>query len=361
VTYGQRVARARARMQQLDIDVLCLSVGPDLPYLVGYEAMPLERLTMLLLPVDGDATLVVPRLEAPRVIERPDVFTLRPWDETEDPIRIVTEQIGTPTTVAIGDQTWARFVLALQAALPRPRFVPASTVTAPLRAIKDADEILVLERAGKAVDGIAEALRTQRFAGRTERNLHRALIELMLDAGHERANFAIVASGPNAASPHHEPTDRTIQPGDVVLCDFGGTMNGYCSDITRMYSVGEPPTVVQDAYDVLVGSQERAVQAASAGTPCHDVDAAARSVLEQAGLGDWFVHRTGHGIGMEAHEEPYIVSGNGLRLEPGHVFSIEPGVYLEGQFGLRLEDIVVATSEGPRRLNHAARDLAIVD
>lgn len=361
MTYPQRIARARARMQQLDIDVLCLSVGPDLPYLVGYEAMPLERLTMLVLPVDGDATLVVPRLEAPRVVQQPDVFTLRPWEETEDPVQAVADQVGAATTIAIGDHTWARFVLALQAALPDARFVAASTVTAALRAIKDEAEIAALERAGEAVDAIAEAIRARVFAGRTERSLHRELVELMLDAGHERANFAIVASGANAASPHHEPTDRTIQPGEVVLCDFGGTMNGYCSDITRMYSVGAPSPMVRDAYEVLVEAQEQAVRAAKVGTPCHDVDAAARSVLAEAGLADQFVHRTGHGIGMEAHEEPYLVAGNHLPLEAGHAFSVEPGIYLEDQFGLRLEDIVVATSEGPRRLNHAARDLAIVD
>lgn len=348
-------------MQQLGIDVLCLSVGPDLPYLVGYEALPLERLTMLVLPTEGDATLVVPRLEAPRVVEQPDVFTLRPWEETEDPVQLVADHVGAAAVIAIGDHTWARFVLALQAVLADRRFVAASTVTAALRAIKDDAEVAALERAGAAVDAIADALRARRFAGRTERSLHRELVELMLDAGHERANFAIVGSGPNAASPHHEPTDRLIQRGDVVLCDFGGTMNGYCSDITRMYSVGAPPPMIQDAYDALVAAQEDAVRTAKVGTPCQDVDAAARSVLAEAGLAEQFVHRTGHGIGMEAHEEPYLVAGNPLPLEAGHAFSVEPGVYFEDQFGLRLEDIVVATSEGPRRLNHAARDLAIVD
>jgi Xaa-Pro aminopeptidase len=348
-------------MDELGVDVLLLSVGPDLPYLVGYEAMPLERLTMLVLPLDGEATLVIPRLEAPRVVDQPGVFTLRPWEETEDPVQLVADAVPPRSRIAIGDHTWARFVLALEAALPDARFRPASSITAPLRAIKDDAEIDALARAGEAVDRIADELRTTGFAGRTEQSLHRELVDLMLDAGHERANFAIVASGPNAASPHHEPTSRTIQRGDVVLCDFGGTMQGYCSDITRMYSVGPPPPAVLDAYEALQAAQEHAVRAATVGTPCEDVDAAARSVLDHAGLADRFVHRTGHGIGMEAHEDPYIVAGNHLPLEPGHAFSIEPGVYLDDQFGLRLEDIVVATDEGPRRLNHAARDLAIVD
>jgi Xaa-Pro aminopeptidase len=182
----------------------------------------------------------------------------------------------------------------------------------------------------------------------------------MLDAGHDRANFAIVATGPNGASPHHDPTDRVIADGDVVLCDFGGTMRGYCSDITRMFVVGEPTPEVRDVYAVLVDAQEQSVQAATVGTSCAAVDAAARRVISAAGYGDFFVHRTGHGIGVEAHEDPYVVAGNETALEPGHAFSVEPGIYLPGRFGLRLEDIVVATAAGPDRLNRAPRDLAIV-
>jgi Xaa-Pro aminopeptidase len=225
---------------------------------------------------------------------------------------------------------------------------------------KDADEIAALERAAHAVDQIATAMRAQSFGGRREVDVHRELVERMLEAGHERANFAIVAAGPNAASPHHEPSTRLIADGDVVLCDFGGTMDGYCSDITRMFVVGEPASEVRDAYDVLVEAQEAGVQAAVVGTPCAAVDAAARGVIEDAGYGEYFMHRTGHGIGTEAHEDPYIVSGNEQPLSAGHAFSIEPGIYLPDRFGLRLEDIVVATKDGPQRCNHAARDLAIV-
>lgn len=346
-------------MRDLHVDALCLSVGPDLPYLTGYEAMPLERLTMLVLPVDADAVLVVPRLEAPRVVEQPDVFSVHVWEETDDPIEIVAGLVGGAAVVAVGDHTWARFVLALQAALDA-QFVPASRVTGPLRTIKDAAEIAALTRAAQAVDLIAAELRDRPFVGRTEHDLHREIVERMLDAGHERANFAIVASGPNAASPHHEPGPRRIEPGDVVLCDFGGTMAGYCSDITRMYSTGEPDPEVRAAYDALVEAQEAAVHAAAVGVRCEDVDAVAREVLSAAELADRFVHRTGHGIGMEAHEDPYLVAGNATPLAAGHAFSIEPGVYVPGRFGLRLEDIVVATPDGPRRLNEAARDLAIV-
>jgi Xaa-Pro aminopeptidase len=203
-------------------------------------------------------------------------------------------------------------------------------------------------------------MRERPFAGRSELEVHRELVERMLEGGHERANFAIVAAGANAASPHHDPSARVIEPGDVVLCDFGGTMRGYCSDITRMFVVGDVDAEVRDAYDVLVAAQEAGVQAATVGTSCAAVDAAARAVIAEAGYGDFFVHRTGHGIGTEAHEDPYVVAGNATPLVPGHAFSVEPGIYLPGRFGLRLEDIVVATDAGPERLNHAPRDLAIV-
>jgi Xaa-Pro aminopeptidase len=358
--HTERLDRARARMGELGVDVLLLSIGADLPYLTGYEAVPLERLTMLVLPRDGDATLVVPRLEAPRVVEQPDAFTVRPWEETDDPIGLVVGLAGSAGTAAIGDQTWARFVLDLQVAMPATRFCKASEVTGPLRIVKDAAEVTALREAARAVDEIATAMRDRPFGGRREAEVHRELVERMLELGHERANFAIVASGPNGASPHHEPGEQVIGAGDVVLCDFGGTRRGYCSDITRMFVVGEPSSEVRDVYAVLVDAQEQGVRAATVGTPCEEVDAAARRVITDAGFGDRFIHRAGHGIGVEAHEDPYLVAGNRLPLAPGHAFSIEPGIYLPGRFGMRLEDIVVATDHGPERLNEARRDLALV-
>jgi Xaa-Pro aminopeptidase len=348
-------------MADVGIDVLLLSTGADLPYLTGYEAVPLERLTMLVLPRDGDAVLVVPRLEEPRVAEQPDAFSVLAWDETENPVAIVANLVGSARTAGIGDHTWARFLVELQDALPRVRFRRAVDVTGALRVVKDADEIAALRIAARAVDDIAVSMRRERFAGRREIDVHRHLVERMLDAGHERANFAIVAAGENAASPHHDPGARVIQPGDVVLLDFGGTMRGYCSDITRMFAVGDPSSEVRDAYDVLVDAQEHGVSAATVGTACADVDAAARRVITEAGYGAYFVHRTGHGIGTEAHEDPYVVAGNATPLVPGHAFSVEPGIYVPGRFGMRLEDIVVATQEGPERLNAAPRDLATVD
>ena len=360
--YADRIARVRARMVEIGIDALLLSAGPDLPYFTGYEAMPLERLTMLVLPRTGDVQLVVPRLEAARVERRPELYEIVTWEETDDPIAIVAGMIRrSARRVAIGDHTWARFILDLQRQVPSCVFVRATDVVGPIRMMKDADEIGALTKAAHAVDAIAGELRSASFAGRTELDVHRELVERMLASGHDRANFAIVAAGANAASPHHEPTAaRVIADGDIVLCDFGGTMAGYCSDITRMFHVGEPTTEIRDVYSVLVAAQEAGVRAATVGTPCEDVDAASRRVITDAGFGENFIHRVGHGIGTEAHEDPYMVAGNELTLEPGYAFSIEPGIYFPERFGMRLEDIVVSTVEGPRRLNVAPRDIAIV-
>jgi Xaa-Pro aminopeptidase len=365
---SERADRTRRSMAELGVDVLLLSVGPDLPYLTGYTAMPLERLTMLVLPRDGDATLVVPRLEAPRVVERPEVFALHAWEETHDPIAIVAGLVGGAATVAVGDHTWARFVLGLQAALPAARFVPASTVLGPLRAVKDKAEVEALRRAAEAVDRVAADLQAGAIplVGRTEADVSADLGRRIVAEGHQHVNFAIVAAGENAASPHHEAADRVIRGGDVVLCDFGGTMLdgdgvGYCSDITRCVHVGEPPAEVAEAYAVLHEAQRAAAAAATVGTPCEAVDATARRIIADAGHGDRFIHRTGHGIGVEAHEDPYIVAGNAAPLAPGHAFSIEPGIYVPGRFGLRLEDIVVATEAGPDELNRADHGLAVVD
>ncbi len=355
-------------MAALDIDVLLLSVGADLPWLIGYEAMPLERLTMLVVPADGDATLIVPRLEAPRVVERGDLFTIAPWNETDDPLDLVASLVGTAPTAAIGDRTWAQFLVGLTERLPATRFRRGSEVTGPLRAVKDAAEVEALARASAAVDRIAAELQAGEIAlvGRTEAQVSAELGRRILAEGHHRVNFAIVAAGENAASPHHEAGDRVIGHDEVVLCDFGGTMltdggAGYCSDITRCVFTGEPSAEFAELYDVLFAAQAAGVVAGAVGCPAEDVDAAARSVIADAGYGEWFIHRTGHGIGVEEHEDPYIVAGNAQPLVAGNAFSIEPGIYVPGRWGARLEDIVVATDAGPRSLNTTDRRLVSVD
>ncbi len=365
--FAARAERVRARMTELGVDVLLLSVGPDLPYLTGYEAMPLERLTMLVLPREGDATLVVPRLEAPRVVERPEVFAIEAWEETDDPIAIVAGLVGRAGALAIGDRTWARFLVDLQDALPSARFSRAGAVLGPLRARKDPAEVAALRRAAAAADRVATALQAGEIelVGRTEAEVSAELGRRLLAEGHQRVNFAIVAAGANAASPHHDAGSHVIEPGEAVLCDFGGTMLdadgvGYCSDITRCVHLGEPPAEVAEAYAVLHDAQQAAVAAAVLGTACEEVDATARRAITAAGWGDRFIHRTGHGIGIEEHEDPYIVSGNAAPLEAGHAFSVEPGIYMPGRFGLRLEDIVVADASGPDPLNRVDHTLAVV-
>lgn len=361
--YLDRVDRTRRAMAAAGVDVLLLSVGDDLPYLTGYEAMPLERLTMLVLPVDGDATLVVPGLEAPRVQERSGVFDVLAWTETEDPVAIVAGLTKAAGVAGVGDQTWARFLVALLPQLADTSFRSATDVLGPLRMRKDAAEIALLTAASAAADRVAAQLHAGAIPliGRTEAQVSADISARLIAEGHERVNFAIVASAANAASPHHDAGDRVIERGDIVLCDFGGRMQGYCSDITRCVHVGEPPADVATAYAVLHEAQQASVAAATVGTPCEEVDAVGRRIIAAAGYGDFFIHRTGHGIGMAEHEDPYIVTGNDRPLEPGHAFSIEPGIYLPGRWGMRLEDIVVATDDGPLPLNHAEHGLVVVD
>ncbi|MHB8681148.1 MAG: M24 family metallopeptidase [Acidimicrobiales bacterium] len=366
-----RLAKVRAAMIGADVDALLLSHGADLPWLTGYRAMPLERVTLLVLPVDGDAVLLVPALEAPKVPDPVEVFTVRPWAETEDPLGLAAtllRHIGA-LRLGISERAWASTLLGLEERLPDATFTTASTITSPLRAVKDADEIAVLRSAAGAADRVAASLQAGEIpmAGRTERQVSDDIAARLLAEGHRRVNFAIVGSGPNGASPHHDAGDRVIEKGDLVVCDFGGELVmtgeevGYCSDITRTVAIGPPPAVVQECYGVLLAAQRAGVDAAAPGATAESVDAAARRVIEEAGYGAAFIHRTGHGIGIEEHEDPYMVAGNDTVLVPGHAFSVEPGIYFADRFGMRLEDIVVVGDTGPEPLNTVDHDLCVVD
>jgi len=364
--YLDRLAAVRRSMTEHDVDTLLLSVGHDLPYLTGYTAMPLERLTMLVVPRRGGATMVIPALEAPRVVEQTGVFDLLPWGETQDPTAIVARLAAGSRRVAVGDQMWARFLVELLPQLPGAEYLRAVELVGPLRMKKDQAEIDALAAAGAAVDRIAGELQRGEIplVGRTEAEVSAHLGRRILDEGHDKVNFAIVAAGENAASPHHHAGSRVIGENEIVLCDFGGTMAGYCSDTTRCVFTGDVATAAPDvaeAYEVLHRAQAAGVAAGAIGAACEDVDRAARQVIDDAGYGEYFIHRTGHGIGLEEHEDPYIVEGNHRPLEAGHAYSVEPGIYVPGKWGMRLEDIVVATDAGPRRLNNSDHTLACVE
>ena len=361
----ERLARARAAAQERGVDALLVTPSADLRYLTGYAPPPLERLTCLVLPADGPAFLVVPTLERPAAEASPvpglDVEIVD-WAETVDPHALVAARLGRPRRVAVADQMWAAHVLAFRRALPATELTLAGPLLHALRRRKTADEVAALRRAAAAIDRVHARMGEWLRPGRTERAVARDVAEAILAEGHSRVDFVIVAGGSNAASPHHEVSDRVLAAGDPVVVDIGGTTaEGYCSDATRTYALGAAPAEFCDYYAVLQEAQQRACAAVAPGVPAGEVDAAAREVISAAGYGPYFMHRTGHGIGLETHEEPYLVAGNALPLEPGMAFSVEPGIYLPGRHGARIEDIVVCTADGVERLNTRPRALAVLD
>lgn len=356
--YAGRVGRLRSVMMSSGIDAVVLSLGADLPYFTGYEAMPLERLTALVVALEDPPVLVVPELEAPRV--EPGAFEIEPWGELEDPIDIVAGLLDGAAFVAVGDQMWSVFLLRLQDAV-EAAWQPASRLTSKLRARKDAAEIDRLRAAAAAVDRVLARIPAEiRFEGRRERDIARDVIDMTVEEGHDTALFWIVASGPNGASPHHEPGNRIVDEGDLVVVDFGGRKDLYCSDVTRTFVVGSPSAEQAEVHGIVLQASRAAREAVRTGVVAQEVDRAARRVIEEAGYGEFFIHRTGHGIGMEGHEHPYIVEGNEQVLEKGMAFSVEPGIYLPGRFGVRIEDIVVVDDGGADELNRAERGLVSV-
>ncbi len=359
--FRDRVARAAGAAEEAGVDGLLVTPGPDLGYLTGYAPMPLERLTLLAIGVGRSPVMLVPTLERPAAVASPagEWLEIEGWTDGEDPYAAAVRLLS-GERYAVTDQTWASHVLGLQAAAPGIALLPATEVLPNLRAVKDRDELDALRAVGAAADAAFGDIVRVRFEGRSELEVAADLAAALRARGHETVDFTIVGSGLNGASPHHEAGERVILAGDLVVLDFGGHLAGYCSDITRTVAVGEPTEEQRRVHETVRHAQQAAFEAVSPGVPCEEVDRAARAVIEAAGYGEGFVHRTGHGIGIEVHEPPYIVEGNDTRLEPGMTFSIEPGVYLPGRFGVRIEDIVAVTDEGARRLNEAPRDLAVV-
>jgi Xaa-Pro aminopeptidase len=310
---------------------------------------------------DRAPVLVVPALERPLAESSglEDLAEIVSWDETDDPHAQVARMVE-GGRVGCSDRMWASHLLRLQDAFSEATFVAASGVLAGLRSIKDPDELSLLERAARYADETFHRIIQSPLETLTERDVATSLGDLLLETGHETVAFTIVGSGPNGASPHHDPTTREVRAGDAVVMDFGGRTGGYCSDVSRTVAVKRQPKDFDRVYETVREAQEAAFQAVEPGVPAQDVDRAARSMIRQAGYGDLFVHRTGHGIGLEEHETPYIVEGNEEPLRPGMCFSIEPGIYLPGEFGVRIEDIVTVTEDGAARLNRATRDLEVV-
>ncbi len=354
--------RASAGARAAGIGALLISPGSDLAYLSGHRIHGSERLTCLVLDADGAATLVVPELEAPRARTAAPGLAVRTWGETDDPVALVAALVPKAGALALDDRMWAAFVLRLEAALGGRRFVTSSAVVADLRMRKDPSEIEALRAVAHGADRAYATLRELTFTGRRERDISAEIGDLLRDEGHDEVGFAIVASGPNGASPHHDSGDRVVVPGDAVVLDFGGVQGWYCSDITRTVHAGAAVDAeVRRVHDVVLRAQEAGYRAARAGVEAASVDAAARAAIADAGYGAYFIHRLGHGIGLDGHEHPYLVSGNAERLEPGMAFSIEPGIYLPGRFGVRIEDIAFIDAHGVAEpLNQADRSLASV-
>jgi len=364
-THRARLRRAAAAAADGGVDALLITPSPDYAYLLGYAAPALERLTCLIIPVEGEPVLVLPRLEEPlarhALGELVDDVEIVAWDETDDPIRAVQALVGPARRVAVQDQMWARFALRLRAALDPAELVPAGSTMAELRRVKDADEIERLRSAAAAADRAMVAITGERLSGRTEGEVSRHIRELLIGEGHDDAGFAIVASGPNSASPHHEAGSRTIGAGDAIVLDIGGTKAGYASDTSRTAFVGGPHADFAGLFAVLREAQAAACEAVRPGVPAAEVDAVAREIITEAGYGEAFLHRTGHGIGMETHEEPYIVASNPEPLVAGNAFSIEPGIYVRDTWGARIEDIVICTDDGGERLNTTSTELYLVE
>ena len=386
--HGARLAAVRELLVDRGLQALLVGVGPDLRYLAGYDAIPLERLTMLVVTPDPHhpPMLLVPRLEedpasrsAAAVAGLVDVRT---WEEADDPHAVVAETVRTAVrtaartarrpsrdddrpSIAVTDTLWASHLLRLQEVLPDCRFTVGPSVMGEIRIVKDLDEIALLRLAAHAADRVVDAIARGRLVDRTEAEVAREVRDRLVDEGHDSAEFAIVGSGPNSASPHHAASDRRIGPDEPIVLDIGGPLSGYGSDVTRTLwvtggeSTGGPPAQFVGAYDVLRRAQAAATAAVRPGASPARIDAVARTIITAGGYGPAFIHRTGHGIGLEAHEEPYLVAGSEAPLRPGMAFSIEPGIYLAGRWGMRLEDIVVCGEDGPDVLNETDRSLRI--
>ncbi|MGE2833403.1 M24 family metallopeptidase [Mycobacterium sp. SMC-4] len=363
--YAHRMAAAVRAAEEAGLTGLVLTPGYDLRYLTGSRAQTFERLTALVLPADGDPTIVVPRLELAALKESAVTelgIAVRDWVDGDNPYALVADAFGgvAQPSVAVTESMPALHLLPLADTLGTVP-VLATDVLRTLRMVKDDAEIDALRAAGAAIDRVHARVPEFLVPGRTEADVAADIAEAIVAEGHSEVAFIIVGSGPHGADPHHECSDRQLREGDIVVVDIGGPYGaGYNSDCTRTYSIGEPDDEIRRRYAVLETAQRTAVDAVRPGITAEQVDAAARDVLAEAGLAEAFVHRTGHGIGLSVHEEPYIVAGNTLPLQQGMAFSVEPGIYFPGEWGARIEDIVIVTADGAEPVNTRSHELTVV-
>jgi Xaa-Pro aminopeptidase len=361
--FAGRMDRAAEQARAAGLTGVLVAPGPDLLYLTGYAPVAItERLTMLVVQADRPPAMILPSLERPDAEHAPSGGTIAftDWTDGDDPYAAASPLLDVAGRYAISDAAWALQLLGLQEVAPAVRFVSMSAALPMLRAVKDADELERLTAAGAAADAVFEEMLHVRFGGRKETEVAADLADLLVQHGHSQVDFTVVGSGPNGANPHHEAGDRTIEEGDMVVLDFGGLKDGYGSDTSRTVHVGEPTDEERRVHEVVRHAQQAGFDAVRPGVACQEIDRAARRVIEEAGFGERFIHRTGHGIGLTTHEPPYMVEGEEQMLEPGMCFSIEPGIYLPDRFGVRIEDIVTVTADGGRRLNDTRRELQIV-
>jgi Xaa-Pro aminopeptidase len=361
--FAARIERASAAIEEAGLSGIVVTPGPDLLYLTGYAPTAItERLTMLVVAPERKPALIVPTLERPDAEAAPGSSNveLRDWADGSDPCEAGAQLLDPNGRYAISDTAWALHVLGLQASLPEAVYLSMTTALPTMRAVKDADELERLTAAGEAADAALYDILEVRFSGRKEADVAEDLDDALRAHGHSEVEFTLVGSGPNGANPHHEFGQRVIEEGDMVVLDFGGIVDGYSSDTTRTVHVGEPSDEERTVHEIVQRAQQAGFEAVRPGVACQEIDRASRRVISDAGYGERFIHRTGHGIGLTAHEPPYLVEGEVLPLEPGMCFSIEPGIYLPDEFGVRIEDIVAVTEDGGRRLNTTPRELTIV-
>lgn len=361
--YTNRVQRAQEVLRDEGIHALLLGPSADLTWLTGVDAHLSERLNLLIVPRDGDLRMVVPGLEAPLVASVNSDVQLVTWADQDAPAALAAEAIGAASgaKLAVGNQLWSAFLLRLQAEIPDATWVEGTPVLRGLRMIKDQYEIDALAEAARLTDQAWETfIKAGPISGMTERQALQKLLDISRDQGLE-SPYGIIGSGPNSASPHHSGNDRVIREGDAMVFDWGGKIDGYLSDVTRSAHVGEPGDEYRRVYDIVKRANQATFEAVKPGLPLQELDRTARTLITDEGYGPYFLHRVGHGLGLEVHEEPYLVEGNTLPLQPGMTFSDEPGIYIDGRFGVRIEDTVLCTEDGGERLNNATRELIVLD